>query len=114
MDTISVTTKNDCVILHMPESCDGGLHVQLQNELNKCFSESVLSLVVDLSSLEYIDSTGIATLISVWQDYEGVARKMVLSNAGVTVQKLLNLTGAATVVPLYTTVEEAIAAVTEE
>jgi anti-sigma B factor antagonist len=66
------------------------------------------NLIVDMSNLRYLDSSGIKVLLEAHQQFTAIKRRMVLAAAVVTVQKVLNITGIDQLISMFPTVEEAL------
>ncbi|MBO2452626.1 STAS domain-containing protein [Actinomadura barringtoniae] len=71
-------------------------------------SDEVIRLVLDLSELEFIDSTGIGVLV--WADREATerGRHLAVSGCGPRVRRVLNVYGVAGRLRLYESAEQAL------
>jgi anti-anti-sigma factor len=70
----------------------------------------VADLVLDLSELAFMDSTGIATLIALWRSFEADDRRLVIVvTPGATVQRTLEVRGLAKALPLAESRDAALA-----
>lgn len=70
----------------------------LERKLDEAASEDGASLLLDLASCEFIDSTGIALIVRAWQRVDrdasgGGSGRLVICCANDQVQRLLDLTG---------------------
>jgi anti-sigma B factor antagonist len=74
----------------------------------KAVAQADDNLIVDLSALRYLDSTGIKALLDTYQQFAQAKRQMVLAAATTMVQKVLAITGVDRIVPSFPTVEEAL------
>lgn len=81
---------------------------QLERELEGALSESG-PLLVDLGSCEFIDSTGIALIVRVWQQLERNGR-FGLCGVGDQVARVLEITGLEATIPNHASRAEALAA----
>ena len=71
---------------------------------------SARALVVDLSRLEFIDSSGIAMLFSLARQLGGRRQQLrLVARAGESVRGLLELVGLDRTAPIYETVDQAVA-----
>jgi anti-sigma B factor antagonist len=67
-------------------------------------------LIVDLSGLRYIDSSGIRALVDAHRLFTTVKRQMVLAATMGTVKKVVNIVGVDQMVPMFPTVDGALSA----
>lgn len=69
-------------------------------------------VVVDLSKINYIDSTGIGELVGYLGKFRDASRKLILVNPSERIRKLLEVARLAGLFPIYDTVDAAAAAET--
>ena len=81
---------------------------QLERELHEPLASPDSGLVIDLSSCEFIDSTGIALIVRAWQQLDG---GFALCGIGDQVERVLDITGLEEAIPTHPGREEAIAGV---
>jgi anti-sigma B factor antagonist len=74
----------------------------------KAVVEAEEDLVVDMSGLRYLDSSGIKVLLEAHQQITQIKRRIVLAAPAVPVQKVLNITGIDQIIPMFPSVEEAL------
>lgn len=65
---------------------------QLKKELETAYSQKATDIIVDLSNLSYIDSTGLGALISVYGKMKSGGHRIVLTEPKENVKKLLSIT----------------------
>lgn len=70
------------------------------------------SVLIDLSSCEFIDSTGIALIVRAWQRLDGEegSRALVICSHNDQVRRVLEITGLELSIPVHGTRDEALAA----
>jgi anti-anti-sigma factor len=70
------------------------------------------SVLIDLASCEFIDSTGIALIVRAWQrlDSEEGSRALVICSHNDQVRRVLEITGLELSIPVHGTRDEALAA----
>jgi anti-sigma B factor antagonist len=87
---------------------------QLEGPLEQALDGGEGSLLMDLSGCEFIDSTGIALLVRAWQrlDSDGGGRALVICSQNDQVRRVLEITGLELSIPVRTTRDEALAALT--
>ncbi len=81
---------------------DMGTAPELERGLESALSQSDVSILLDLSECEFIDSTGIALIVRAWQqiDSEGSGR-LVLCCVNHQVRRLLKITGVEGTIPMH-------------
>ena len=72
-------------------------------------SEGGSNLIVDLSRLRYIDSSGINTLLAVHKTFARAGRRIVLAAATPRMLRVLKIISLEQILPVYPTVEVALA-----
>jgi anti-sigma B factor antagonist len=80
---------------------------RLREELSGLVQQGRTQLVVDLSSVEFLDSTGLGTLIGSLKRCREAGGELVLAGASETVRKVLGITGLDKVFALHPTAEDA-------
>jgi anti-anti-sigma factor len=85
---------------------------ELENPLNQALDSGEGSVLIDLSECEFIDSTGIALIVRAWQRLESGenGRALVICSQNEQVRRVLEITGLELSIPVHTTRDEAIAA----
>ena len=76
---------------HLKRASDGGTHI-----------------VLDLSGLRYMDSTGINALLNARQKFAQTGRRIVLAAVPVTIRRILDIIAVEELIPVFPTVDEAI------
>ena len=79
--------------------------------VRQCAGDNV-RVIVDLSRVNYISSIGIPMLINTAKSVSSRGGKMVLLNPQRNVAEVLEITGIPQIIPIYTDLESATAAVT--
>lgn len=81
---------------------------ELERELEKPLAASDSSLLIDLSSCEFIDSTGIALIVRAWQQLGGDGG-FALCGVGDQVKRVLGITGLDETIPTHSSRQDALA-----
>lgn len=86
--------------------------VDLEGPLNSALSEGDVSILVDLSQCEFIDSTGIALIVRAWQQLtgDGGGGKLVICSHNDQVRRVLDVSGLDQSIPVHASREESLAA----
>jgi anti-sigma B factor antagonist len=79
-----------------------------QNAMRR--EESANTLILDLSEVPYVDSAGLGLLVTAHVSRQKSGRKIVLSGINQRVQKLFDITRVASLFLIFSSPEEAIAA----
>ncbi|HET7418055.1 MAG TPA: STAS domain-containing protein [Solirubrobacterales bacterium] len=87
---------------------------ELEGPLEQALDGGEGSLLMDLSSCEFIDSTGIALIVRAWQrlDSGENGRSLVICSQNEQVRRVLEITGLELSIPVHGTRDEALAALT--
>jgi anti-sigma B factor antagonist len=75
--------------------------------------EDRLGLVVNMSGVTFIDSTGIGVLVGIWHRVRGGNSRMALAELSRPVAQLLNTAGLTKILPVYPDDAHAVAALLE-
>ena len=78
--------------------------------LDRILDEDAGHVIVDLSRINYMDSTGIGELVGYLGRFQERRRRLVLVNPAPRIQKLLEVAKLAPLLPTYASIEEALAA----
>jgi anti-sigma B factor antagonist len=71
------------------------------------------ALVLDLEALEYIDSTGVGTLVGALKKFQAAGRQIILSSPQRRVLAGLRVTHLDTLFPIHSTLGEALASLSD-
>jgi anti-anti-sigma factor len=87
----------------------------LERPLDDAVSSGDVSVLIDLSECEFIDSTGIALIVRAWQHLDRAADgdgsgRVVLCSHNDQVRRVLEITGLELSIPIHSTRDEALAA----
>lgn len=82
----------------------------LAENLRRALDQEAGHVLLDLSKINYIDSTGIGELVGYLTRLRNQNRKLILVNPSPRIVKLLGVAQIADLFPTYETVEEALAA----
>jgi anti-anti-sigma factor len=107
------------------EPRDGGVVVRVQGELDvvssKRFDDFLAEakaagdrVVLDMSGVEFMDTTALAVIVGHWRRQLASGGVFLLAGARYRYTKALWITGLADRLPMYDTVDEALAAATPE
>lgn len=93
----------------------GEVDLQHSPELRKILQEKIKAkcpaLVIDFSGVEYIDSSGLATLVEYRRDSQKHDGKFCLASLSTRVRTIFELVRLNEIIPIHATMDEALAAV---
>jgi anti-anti-sigma factor len=104
---VSVTGGDSYTVVALAGESDVYTYDQLRGALEDEAGKGVPLLVVDLSGLEFMDSTGVQVLLDIRVMMNNRGGKLALAAPQNTVARVLTLVGADQLIPVYGTVEEA-------
>jgi anti-sigma B factor antagonist len=90
-----VRNADDTTVISVSGELDLASSPALEEELERVARSDAQLVVVDLRSLEFMDSTGLSVLVRAHQRAEENGRRLGLVNGSQQVQRLLTLTGVA-------------------
>lgn len=96
---VSVTGRMDAVT--SPE---------FEKELGRLIDEGNVNFVIDLSELDYISSSGLRSVLATAKKLKGKNGQILLASLQAVVKEVFEISGFSTIIPIYGSVEEAMAA----
>ena len=82
----------------------------LRTQLDGLIAGGVVVIVLDCAGLDFIDSTGLGTLVSALKQASNLGGALALARPNVRVSRFLRVTGLNTLFPIYDRLEAACAA----
>ncbi|MBV9194590.1 MAG: STAS domain-containing protein [Solirubrobacterales bacterium] len=92
---VEVASKGEASVITVGGELDLATSPTLEQELGRIVAGGASTVIVDLSELEFMDSTGLSVLVRAHQKAEQNGRRFGLINGSQQVQRLLSLTGVA-------------------
>ena len=91
---------------------------RLEHSLDAVLERDSGALAIDLSACEFIDSTGIALIVRAWRELDGDSKdapggRFALCGLGDQVQRLFDITGLESMIPMHATLEAALGELSE-
>ena len=106
---IKVHEKYEAVIIELKGNVMGGPETQEFSELvHKLLDEGKKNIIVDLSGVKFMNSSGLGMLISGYTSVKNSDGKFVIAGATEKINSLLVITKLITIFDSYKTVDEAI------
>jgi anti-sigma B factor antagonist len=107
---VDTELKGETAVLHLRGEADLDSVPVLRDAMIGAVDQGAKNLVIDLSGLQFIDSTGLGTIV-------GGLRRVKERNGSFSIVatrndflKILKITGLDTIIPIFPTVEEALSA----
>lgn len=105
--TISVTTEPAHTLIALAGECDLNTGRQLRDVLTSEVSRGARRVILDLSRLSFMDSTGMQIVLGSRTVLAVRGGTLALVSPQPVVARVLELTGAAELIPVYDSLEEA-------
>lgn len=83
---------------------------RLQEHLGPLTATAAVSLVIDLSAVGFVDSTGLGVMVGALKHVREVGGRLAVVVSAPRVLKVFTLTGLDAVIPIWPTLEAALAA----
>ena len=81
---------------------------EFETAMNQWIDAGDLHFIVDFERLEYISSAGLRSVLMVAKKLQGKKGRILLSSLRKTVKEIFEISGFSTIIPIYTSVEEAL------
>ena len=105
---VSVTSADSYTVVALTGESDVYTYDQLRGALEAEVTRGVALLIVDLSGLEFMDSSGVQVLLDIRVMMNDRGGQLALAQPQNTVARVLNLVGADQLIPVYASVGEAV------
>jgi anti-sigma B factor antagonist len=92
---VEVRTDGRASVIAVSGELDLASSAALEEELTRVSESEAEQVIVDLRELEFMDSTGLSTLVKAHQRAEDAGQRFALIRGPQQVQRLLSLTGVA-------------------
>lgn len=109
---LSMTSRNPSettCILEIEGEVDVYTSPQLKQDLVTLAEQGTKHVVIDLSKVEYLDSTGLGVLIGGLKRLREAGGNMALVGPGMRIQRIFEITGLNKIFDIYATEAEALA-----
>lgn len=84
--------ENDSLVLSPEGDLDINSVKEFQEKAIEAYKDLDKDLILDLEKLDYIDSTGLGAIITIYKEVEAKAKKLKVINAKKNVRKLFFIT----------------------
>jgi anti-sigma B factor antagonist len=105
---ITTTDANDVKILALCGRLDLASGTILKQQVKECFGKDVRSFHLNLSGVEFINSSGLGTLVSIMKEVRLRKGRLTLSDLANYVQEIFDITQLSHIFEIFGTEEEAL------
>lgn len=107
---ITTSLKDDILICSITGEIDINTSPEVKKAFDKVTRDKHKKVVIDLSVVGYIDSSGLATLVEILKNFRNYGGKLKLSNLSGKVKSLFEITKLEKLFDITDKLEEALAA----
>ena len=108
---INMTNQGDIHILELSGELDYHSSPELRSELTKLAERKAPTILIDLKNVAYIDSSGLATFVELFQRMKRYGGKLALFNLGAGVRSVFEIAKLDTIFKLAGSEKEALSLV---
>jgi stage II sporulation protein AA (anti-sigma F factor antagonist) len=108
MEIIKSGKENNALIIKINGRMDAVTAPEFEKTLNAWIDESEKYFVVDLSSLEYISSAGLRSILVIAKKLKALSGKIILAAMEESVNEVFEISGFNSIIPIHDTVQAAI------
>jgi anti-sigma B factor antagonist len=106
--SIEIQTTSDVPVVRLTGELDIDQAVRVREHLDKVIDAGTVRLVIDLSDVSYIDSTGLGMLVAVHKRLIAEQGFYVLTVPRASQRKVFEITGLSTVLVIVESLEDAL------
>ena len=106
--SIDIQTTSDVPVVRLGGELDIDQAVRVREHLDKVIDAGTVRLVIDLSDVSYIDSTGLGMLVAVHKRLAAEQGFYVLTVPRASQRKVFEITGLSTVLVIVDSLEDAL------
>ena len=90
--SVKIETKNGLTVCHVEGEVDINSSPAIKKSFDKLISAKTPKIVINLSKVTYVDSSGLATLVELLKNMRSYGGKMRLTNLSSKVKSLFEIT----------------------
>lgn len=105
---ISKHEDGSMAILNLSGRLDLASGSHLKEEIKKLFEKNITSIHLNLAKVEFINSSGLGSLVSIMKEIRLLKGRLTLSNLAGYVQEIFDITQLSHIFEIYTTEQEAL------
>ena len=104
---IKITTEEGVKVISIEGRLDTNTSKEANNELTKLVDEGKTKLIIDLSNLDYISSSGLRILLALSKEIKALKGEMRICGLNETVKEVFEISGFTMILKVLKTIEEA-------
>ena len=104
---IKITAEEDITIISFGGSLDTNTSKEAGDQLTKLVDDGKVKLIVDLTDLEYISSSGLRILLATSKKLKPLKGEMLICGLNETVKEVFEISGFTMIFKVLSTLEEA-------
>lgn len=104
---IESETENDVTIFHISGEVDLKSSPQLREKLQSVLKNKPKGIIIDMAECDYIDSSGIATIIEALQKTRAYKGTLAIASAGQRIKDIFEIAHLDGIFDIYPTLDEA-------
>ena len=110
-ESLKITFENELAVLKFDGEVIFDNSNQLKEEAKKQLSakEKIEDLLVDLSQVPYLDSSGVGVLLSLFKFMKTRGGSLAIANPNEKIRRVFDVTKMTEIIPAYETTEQAVA-----
>jgi len=108
MEIIKSGKENNALVVKISGRMDAVTAPEFEKALGAWIDESEKHFVVDLSSLEYISSAGLRSILIIAKKLKALNGKILLAAMEESVKEVFEISGFNSIIPIHDTVQTAI------
>jgi len=105
--TTAIKKEGDISILSLTGSLDTNTSKEAEDQINKLLEEGSIKLLIDLTDLDYISSSGLRILLSTSKKLKPLKGEMRICGLNETVNEVFEISGFTMIFKIFKTIEEA-------
>jgi anti-sigma B factor antagonist len=110
---LNVSERDGCQVLSVTGELDVATAPQLRQEAVRLATTDRSDLVLDLSGVDFLDSTGLGVIVGVLKRIRTHGGELAVAGTEAHVRKVFDITRISDVLPMYETVDDACAALAD-
>lgn len=104
---IKITSEGDVTVMAIKGSLDTNTSKEADDQLNKQIGEGNVKLLIDLTNLDYISSSGLRILLAASKKLKPLKGEMRICGLNETVSEVFEISGFTMIFNVLKTIEEA-------
>lgn len=105
---IAIRRDGDVIVMALKGRLDLASGKNLKEAVTEQFADGASSLHLNMAEIEFVNSSGLGALVSIMKEIKAAQGRLTLSNLGVFVQELLDITQLSKVFEIFPTEADAL------